>query len=320
MNGIRCKKKDLHMNLLLTGAFKYTEKQLDKIRSLGYSLVLIQDECAPLEIDVSGIEAVVCNSLFLHNDISRFKNLKYIQFTSAGLDRVPIEYIAARGIFIKNAAGVYSIPMAEWAVLKILEICKKSRMFYEQQRRHQWEKQRDVLELAGKTAAVIGFGNVGKEAAKRLKPFGVKIIAVDNRSLNYGEKKVADMVLKPSETGKMLKKIDILILSLPLTEKTRHFLNKERLEVMKKNSIIVNVSRGGVIDQIALTEALQRGKFLGAALDVFEEEPLSESSPLWEMEKVIITPHNSFVSDKINERLFNLIMSNLSTLKREGKI
>jgi len=307
------------MNLLLTGAFRYAEKQLDKIRSLGYNILFVQDERVPLEIDVSGIEAVVCNSLFLHNDISRFKNLKFVQLTSAGLDRAPMEYISSRGICIKNAAGVYSIPMAEWAVLKILEIYKKSRRFYELQGRHQWEKQHDVLELAGKIAAVIGFGNTGKETAKRLKPFGVKIIAVDQRRLEPEEEKLADAVLKPPVTEKMLKKTDILVLSLPLAEKTRHFLNKERLAIMKKKSIIVNVSRGGVVDQVALTEALQGGKLLGAALDVFEEEPLPGSSPLWDMERVIITPHNSFVSEKINERLFNLILSNLSTLKQEGK-
>src|SRR5690606_16220867 len=119
------------MKLLLTGAFKYSEEQLDSLKSLGYEILFIQDERVPLEVDVSDVDAVVCNGLFLYNDIKKFKNLKFIQLTSAGLDRVPLDYIKDQGIKIFNARGVYSVPMAEWVVLKILEIYKKSRKFYE---------------------------------------------------------------------------------------------------------------------------------------------------------------------------------------------
>ena len=116
--------------LLLTGAFKYSREQLSNLEYLGYEIVFVQDERKTLNIDVSDINAVVCNSLFLYNDIKEFKKLRIIQLTSAGLDRVPLDYINEKGVQLFNARGVYSIPMAEWAILKTLEIYKKSRVFY----------------------------------------------------------------------------------------------------------------------------------------------------------------------------------------------
>ena len=296
------------MKLLLTGAFNYSDEQLSQIESLGYEIIFVQDERTPLQVDVSGIEAVVCNGLFLYNDISEFKNLKFIQVTSAGLDRVPLDYINKHGIKLFNARGVYSIPMAEWVVLKILEIYKKSRHFYEAQRDHRWDKQRDLLELTGKTASIIGFGDVGTEIAKRLKAFGVHIIGVDIKEI---QSELIDEYYEVQNIDSALSKSDIVILTLPLTEDTRHLINKDRIKVMKGSAVLINVARGGVIDERALVKALRQDKLLGAALDVFEEEPLSSSSELWNMERVIVTPHNSFVSDMYNERLFSVIINSL---------
>lgn len=295
------------MRLLLTGAFKYNQDQLNKLESLGYEIILVQDERIPLDFDVSDIDAVVCNGLFLYNDISEFKNLKVIQLTSTGLDRAPLDYINEKEIQIFNARGVYCIPMAECVVLKILEIYKKSRLFYKNQELHKWEKQRILFELTDKTAAIIGFGNVGLEIAKRLKAFGVNIISVDIRKI---ESDYVDESLLINDIDQALEKSEVVVLTLPLTDETRHIIHKDKLDIMKDNAVLINVARGGVIDEAALIEALNGGKFFGVALDVFEEEPLGES-PLWSFENVIITPHNSFVSDKVNERLFELMVENL---------
>lgn len=298
------------MKLLLTGAFKYSQEQLDMIHSLGYEITFVQDERVPLDIDVSDFEAVVCNSLFLYNDITRFKNLKFIQLTSAGLDRVPLDYIKEKGIKLFNAKGVYSVPMAEWVVLKILEIYKKSRQFYKNQNKHKWDKQRDLLELTDKTAAIIGFGSVGYEVAMRLKAFDVKVIGVGRRNI---ESDLLDEYYLIGDIDVVLKKSDIVILTLPLTDETMHFMNKDKIKHMKEKSVLVNISRGGVIEENDLTEATQLGKFLGVALDVFEEEPLNKDNMIWDLENVIVTPHNSFVSDKINQRFFDVIAKNLAT-------
>ncbi len=296
------------MKILLTGAFNFSDDQLNKIKSLGHEVIFIQDERKTLNIDVSDIDAVVCNSLFLHNDIKEFKNLRTIQLTSAGFDRVPLDYINKKGIQLFNARGVYSIPMAEWAVLKTLEIYKKSRVFYKNQELHKWEKQRELLELTDKTAAIIGYGNVGKEIAKRLKAFGVTVISVD-RQVKEDEYVNESILIDNLDVA--LVKSDIIVITLPLTDDTKHLINEEKINVMKDSTVLINLSRGGIIDETDLIEFLNKDKFLGVALDVFKEEPLKES-PLWDFEQVIITPHNSFVSDKVKERLFELIIENLS--------
>jgi phosphoglycerate dehydrogenase-like enzyme len=299
--------------LLITGAFKYSEEQLNKLKTLGHEIVFVQDERAPLQIDLSDIDAVVCNSLFLYNNITQFKNLRFIQLTSAGMDRAPLDYIKEKGIQIFNSKGVYSIPMAEWVVLKILEIYKKSRYFYKMQEQHNWVKNRDLLELTDKVAAIIGFGSVGTEIAKRLKVFGVSILSVDIQTIGSD---FSDETYLIDDIGEPLKKSDIVILTLPLTQETKHLINKEMINIMKDGTVLINVSRGGIIDEETLVEAIQGDKFSGVALDVFEKEPLNKDSPLWDFENVVITPHNSFVSDKVNDRLVKLIMKNLLSYSR----
>ncbi len=310
------------MKLLLTGAFHYSESQIETIKELGYEIVFVRDERAFLNIETDDIEAVVCNALFLYNDIADFKNLKYIQLTSVGLDRIPVEYIEKQGIKLDSAAGVYSIPMAEWIVLKILEIYKNSRGFYQAQFERKWVKQFDLRELSCKTAAIIGFGRVGAETAKRLKAFGVQVTGVDTRCLSPEEACLCDGFCAPDDVNEALGRSDIIVLALPLTAYTRQFMNDCRFAAMKPGSVLVNVSRGGVVDETALIDYLKKDRFLGVALDVFEEEPLPSHSELWNFEKVIITPHNCYVSDKVNERLFELMVKNLraNLLTREGNV
>lgn len=296
------------MELLLTGAYKFTENQIEEVRKLGYNPIFIQDERLPISIEVDKIEAVICNGLFLYNDISKFKRLKYIQVTSAGLDRVPLNYIKENGIILKNAKGVYSIPMAEWVVLKILEIYKASHVFKSSQNNKEWKKNRNLFELYGKTVSIFGFGSVGKEVAKRLKSFGVNIIGVGKSDI---VSEYIDEFCNVKEKEYALRRSDIVVLTLPLTHETKNMFDKDTLLKMKDSSVLINVSRGGIIDESALLEQIKNNKFLGVALDVFENEPLDLKSELWEIENINITPHNSFISDNIDKRLFNLIVENL---------
>lgn len=297
----------MKMNLMITGAYKYTPEQVEKIEELGLNTDFIQFEKDEIS-EPEKYDAVICNGLFLHHKIEKFKRLKYIQLTSAGLDRVPVDYIKKNKIELYNARGVYSVPMAEYAVLKILELYKQSRKFYKNQEQHEWIKNRNLIELFGKTAAILGCGSVGIETAKRLKAFGATVIGIDVLECSsmyidqYGDIK---------DVFNILPKCDIVVLTLPLTEETHHLVNSEFLQRMKKNSILVNISRGGVVEQAALINALENKKIMGAALDVFNEEPLSEKSRLWDMDNVIITPHNSFVGDGNHSRMFDVIYKNL---------
>lgn len=298
------------MNLLLTGAVKYSEEQLLKIKELGFKITYIKDERIPLKeqnVDPGIFDAAVCNGLFLYNDLKEFSNLKFIQLTSAGFDRVPLDEIKSLGIKLFNARGVYSIPMAEFALSGVLQLYKQSRFFTKNQKIKKWEKHRNLLELYGKNVCIVGCGSVGTECAKRFSAFGCCVTGVD--VFPYKNEFYEEMV-SLEKLDEKLEKADVAVLTLPLTKETEKLFDEKRFGKMKGGAILVNIARGKIVSEVALIKALQN-KLSGAVLDVFSEEPLTKESPLWEMENVIITPHNSFVGDRNNERLFNVIYGNL---------
>ena len=302
--------------MLVTGAWNVAKEHIAEIESKGHTVVFMQYEADELPCAYEWVEGTICNGLFLSHPIDKFTNLKYIQLTSAGFDRVPMEYINAHGIEIHNAHGVYSIPMAEFAVSGVLQLYKQARFFQKNQSEHKWEKHRGLLELCGKTVCVVGCGSVGTECAKRFKAFDCTVVGIDlfPRETEYFEK-----ILPFEKVDAVIPKTDIMILTVPLTDKTKHLINEDKLALMKFGAVLVNISRGAVVDENALIEALKT-KLRGAVLDVFESEPLMEGSPLWNMDNVILTPHNSFVGDKNGERLSNLININIENYKvKEGK-
>lgn len=276
----------------------------------------MQDEREALSLDVQDIEAVVCNSLFLYNDISRFKNLKVIQLTSAGLDRVPFEKISERGIELFNARGVYSVPMAEFALCGVLELYKHLNLFSKNQKKHIWEKDRMVRELYGDAVCIVGCGSVGTECAKRFKALGTTVIGVD---LVEPQSEYYDEYVPMDRLSVAFGKADVVILTLPLTDETHGMFNKEMFAHFKSGAVLVNIARGAVVNEKDMITALESEKLGGAVLDVFQNEPLPQDSVLWDMENVIVTPHNSFVSPKNNGRLFKLIMDNLKIYIDRGK-
>ena len=293
------------MNVLVTGAFQLNSEELANLEAAGHKVFTHPDERSPVE-QPERYEAIVCNSLFLHNPIERFINLRLIQLTSAGLDRVPLDYIRAHGIELHNAAGVYSVPMAEFAVCGILQMYKQGRFFAANQAQHKWEKHRGLLELSGKRVCILGCGDVGREIAKRLKAFDCRITGV-NRTVRVLPD--FDEVLPLDKLPVAAAVCDILICCIALMPETRGIVSKEVFDRLPAGTIFVNVARGALADRAALTAWLQGGGH--AVLDVFEEEPLPETSPLWDMENVILTPHNSFVGDGNRVRLWETMKENL---------
>ena len=294
------------MKLLVTGAWADGKKHIDELRALGHEVVFMQYEKDSLPCEYEWVEGVICNGLFLSHPIEKFPNLRYIQLTSAGFDRVDMDYVKAHGIEIHNARGVYSIPMAEFAICGVLQLYKQSAFFREDQRQHLWEKHRGLLELSGKTVLIVGCGSVGNECAKRFSAFGCQVIGVD---LFPREDGMYREILPLEQLDKALKSADIVVLTLPLTEQTRHLINESRFRLLKPTAVIVNIARGAVIDTEALLKYIDN--LGGAVLDVFEEEPLDKASPLWEKENVILTPHNSFVGKRNAERLRCIVIESL---------
>lgn len=292
------------MKLLIAGIPESNNLQ-KTLKTLYSEIIYIKNEKDALKTDTKDIHTVICNNLFLYHEISDFKSLRIIHLTSAGLDKVPLSYIKKNNIKLYNAEDTYSIPISEWIILKILEIYKNSRFFYNNQIKKIWEKDRQLSELTDKTASIIGCGNIGIETAKRLSAFGTEIIGID---IKYKKSPYINKFYKDINKGL---ESDIIILSLPLTKETDKIINQEKIEKMKDNAVLINVSRGSIIHEEALIKALRSNKFKGIALDVFQEEPLPKDSPLWDFDNIIITPHNSFISDMIIPRLNQIILKNL---------
>ncbi len=284
------------MNLLVTGAWNDAQKHIPFLEGSGHSVCFLQQEADPLPCPSDWVEGVICNGLFLHHPIESFPKLRYIQLTSAGFDRVPMEYVRSKGIEIHNARGVYSVPMAEFVLASVLERYKKLSVFRLQQKERLWQKQRNLLELAGKRVVIVGCGDVGRECAKRFRAFDAAVIGV-NRTVRVIDG--FDAVVGLDQLDEALCQADIAVVTLALTNETRGLV-KARL--LRPDAVLVNISRGPTVD---LTDA--KCELL---LDVFESEPLDEQSELWA--RAIVTPHNSFVGDGDAERLWDVIRENLT--------
>lgn len=283
------------MNLLITGAWNDAEKHFPLLTESGHSLCFLQQEKDPLLCDPAWVEGVICNGLFLYHPIDSFPRLRYIQLTSAGFDRVPMDYVREKRIEIHNAKGVYSVPMAEFVLASVLERYKELSLFRAQQEEHLWKKRRGLRELAGKKVVIVGCGDVGAACAKRFQAFDASVVGV-NRTVR--EASSFDAVVGMDSLEDELQSADIAVVTVALTDETRGLV-KARL--LKPDAILVNISRGATVD---LTDA--RCELL---LDVFENEPLEEQSDLWD--RAIITPHNSFVGDGNADRLWHVIRENL---------
>jgi len=295
--------------------YHYGEEKMRAISDLGYEIIHIHESKISNCRELEDIEVLVCYNPFNSLDITKLKNLKWIQLSSIGIDQAPLSYIKEKGIILSNNKGGYSIPMGEWIVLKILEIYKNSKYFYEKQREKKWKLSTDVFEIYGKKVGFLGTGTIAKEGAKRLQGFGVTIYGLNTRGRNV---EYFDKCFTMSEIDELLAISDIVVCTMPYTKETHHLLNKEKIDKMKKDSVLINVSRGDIIDEKALIKSISDKKFMGVALDVFENEPLPEDNPLWSFEEVYITPHNSWISQMRNERRFSTIYENMVRYK-DGK-
>lgn len=293
-------------------------ENLNKIKQQGYEVISFESEkeIAHNE-DICNIDILVCNNPFNYLDISMFKKLKWIQLNRTGTDDVPLKALRGNNITLTNVKGAFSIPIAEWIILKILEIYKNNNKFYQNKTDKKWVRYFDLQELCGKKVCFIGTGSIATETAKRLKNFGVDIYGINTTGSST---EGIDKCYSIDKLDEVIEFCDIIVITIPLTEKTYHLINKDRLRKMKNDAVLLNVSRGSIIDEQALIELLKAGCLLGVGLDVFENEPLDKSSLLWELENVYITPHNSFVSEMMHTRIFEIIYENLKRYKEGNEL
>lgn len=297
------------MNLLITGAWQNAAQHFSKLKRMGHCVMFMQWEKEALPCPHDWVEGVICNGLFLHHDITGFPNLRYIQLTSAGYDRVDMDYVQARGITIHNAGATYAVPMAEHVLCGVLMLYRQMPKFSGNQQQHSWEKERHLRELNGSNVLILGCGSVGQACARLFTAMGCAVTGVARTPrLNPYFSRIYTLDSLPA----LLRTADVVVLAIPATPDTMHLFNAGTIAQMKQGSILVNIARGALINEAALSAALSSGHLGGAVLDVFEEEPLPQESPLWNQSNLILTPHNSFVGEHNADRLAAIINSNLS--------
>lgn len=218
------------------------------------------------------------------------KKVRWVHSITAGVEKVLFPALIASDVPVTNARGVFKRSLAEFAILGMLYFYKRVRRLVESQRAHKWDDF-TVEWLPGKIMGVAGYGEIGRECAKFAKALGVTVYAVRRKPELSKDDPILDRVYGPAQLNEMLGEIDVLVAAAPLTPETEHMISDAQFAAMKPSAIVMNVGRGPVIDEAALIRALQQKRVAGAALDVFEQEPIRPDHPFWEMENVLISPH-----------------------------
>jgi len=255
--------------------------------------------------------------------------LRWVQIHSAGADQIlQHRLFTATDVTITTTSGIHAVNIAEYVFAQMLAFAHRLPTMFEDKRAKNWPEDRWERylphELRGATVGIVGYGSIGREVARLADAFGMRVLAVKanlrqlTREYAYSlpgtgdpEAEIPDRIYPVEALASMARECDYLVLTLPLTERTRHLVNANIFAAMKSTAVLINVARGGVVDEAALIDALRRGHIAGAALDVFEEEPLPPESPLWELPNVILSPHISGATPHYDERATDLFAENL---------
>lgn len=242
---------------------------------------------------------------------TKAKKIQWIQTTTVGVDEL-ILYGTPPGVVITKAVGIFDTNVAEQAMGLLLAIIRQvanatiDKQKCEYNRAQLWSQ---TTSLERKNVGIIGYGGIGKQVSKRAKAFDVRIF-VNDVTAGVVDSNVDEFFL-PGQFQDFLAHCDVVILTLPLTNENLYMFDKETFKLMKRNSILINVSRGKLVKESALIEALLNGLIAGAGLDVYEEEPLSATSELWKLDNVVITPHLGGQGDYNGQRLADLFRMNI---------
>jgi phosphoglycerate dehydrogenase-like enzyme len=297
--------------------FSYGDENFKKLEDLGYEITYIPEAELTEEIHNVPYEVLVCFNPFQKISIPKMPSLKWIQLVSKGINHVPLSDITKLKIQVTNNSDSTAIPIAEWIISYLFQIFKQTKNFYNRQVTKSWQPNHDILEFYGKKIGFLGTGNIATQTAIRLKPFHTTIYGVN--SSGHDADSCFDQIYDLDHLDEFYSLCDVIISTLPSTTKTYHLLNEKAFSKMKPTVSLINISRGDIIHEQDLIARLKQGFFRGVALDVFETEPLPASSPLWDFDNVIITPHTALYSDLYQERVFEIIYENMQ-LYKEHKI
>ena len=312
----------ISMSTLLIGFDEnhFSEEQWDEIRrtcvqaapQLEVVATRDKEEITSLLEDIE-----VAAGSFPRDLLAQAPNLKWFQQWGAGADWLLKYPDAAEHPFtLTNVSGIHAVPISEHILAFMLAFARGLPGAMRDQTQHEWQKasERSVFELAGKTLLLVGVGAIGARTAKLAAALGMRVWGVrrdPSKEVEYVERMASNAELRD-----LLPEADFVVLTVPLTEETRHIMSADEFAVMKDSGHLINIGRGGTVNEADLIRALQEGQIAGAGLDVFEEEPLPESSPLWEMENVIVTAHYSGDTPHYDARALEIFLENLRRYAR----
>lgn len=257
-------------------------------------------------------EIVLCNKVLITREvIENCPDLRYIGLFATGFNNIDIESAAEKGIIVCNAGQYSTDAVAQQVFAYILDFCSRIRDYGADVKKGEWEASPcfsyfpiPTVELTGKTLSIVGFGSIGKRTAEIASAFGMRVL-VNTRTVPPSCKyEVCDL-------NKAVREADFLTFHCPLTEATKGIVNSELLGKMKSSAVLINTSRGPVVDETDLTEALNSGKIAAAYLDVLEKEPMSPETPLKAAKNCVITPHTAWAAYETRVRLLNIVCENI---------
>ena len=261
-------------------------------------------------------QKIIPSTQYVYDALMGSKALKWVHIHSAGVDRQIFLDLMAKGLTVTSSSGASASLVAQTALTGLLSLSRRFPQLAAAQRAHVWAPFFKVglpPDLEGQTATIVGWGPIGQKLAGWLKAIGLNIIVVRQ----FASSTIHDTrVVSFDQFSSILPETDWLVLACPLTEQTTNLVSANALSLMKHSAHIVNISRGAVIDEPAMIEALKNDRLAGAYLDVFAQEPLPTDSPLWDMPNVIATPHTAGFSDAILQRMADKFLENLGHYSR----
>ncbi|PLS02175.1 D-2-hydroxyacid dehydrogenase [Neobacillus cucumis] len=272
--------------------------------------VIVSKEPAVWQEHAKDAEIIAGWKASLEDDcLGEGSKLKWLQTWSAGVDSLPLDKFNTKNTILTSANGVHAYPISETIFALMLGLTRKIHTYVKNQQTKTWHHGHISLEMHEKTVGIIGVGEIGKETAKIAKAFGMTVMGVRHSGKPA---EFIDEMYTPDQLNQLLPKCDYVVVTLPLTKETHRLFGADQFKQMKPSSFFINIGRGEIVVEEELLAALQDGIIAGAGLDVFETEPLSTDSPLWEMDNVIITPHTSGATEYYNKRVIeNIFIPNL---------
>ena len=280
------------------------EEYLDQIRTVSQRIKVRDiwelsradfrgDSSAKDELEAILADAEIVYGLRLPRDlIARAPKLEWVQVMSAGVDRFLDNHFRNSPVTLTNVSGIHATPIGEFVMEQMLMFAKNAAFCFELKQKKQWQHYAPTV-LRGKTVGIVGLGNIGREVARLSKAFGMRVVATRRSTPRTQRTRNVDLMLPRQELPRLLTESDYVVITLPYTRTTHNLFGEVELKAMKPSAYLINIGRGGIINEDALARALGENWIAGAGLDVFATEPLPPDSKLWELPNLLFSPHVS---------------------------